>query len=181
MQTYIALLRGINVSGQKLIKMADLKALLEKAGLEAVQTYVQSGNIVFSASKSTALALEKKIADTILDQYGYQVPVLIRTPDQWKAVRDGNPFFKAEPKEPEKCYVAFLSEVPEDKRLQKLSETDYSPEEWVQSGKEIYGYSANGFGRAKLSNNVLENKLKVVATTRNWKTVLALHDLAANS
>ena len=176
METYIAMLRGINVSGQKIIKMADFKNHLQELNFADVQTYIQSGNAVFKTKKSTLKALEDKIAKKIFEDYGFEVSVIVKTPDELSEVLENNPFSKD--KDLNRLYVTFLSDKPTKEKLNKIEGIDYSPEEFVLKGKIIYGYSPNGYGKAKLSNNFIENKLKVSATTRNWKTVNKLADMA---
>lgn len=174
MPTYIALLRGINVSGQKKIKMAELRQLLSDAGLQQVQTYLQSGNVVFQ-SKATADEAAQKIEQCIRDHYGYAVKVILKAPDEMQQIVTENPFKDQDTK---LLYVTFLAETPEAVHLEKLQAGDYSPEAYVLHEKIIYIFAANGYGRAKLNNNFLEKKLKVAATTRNWKTVNALLEMS---
>ncbi len=96
MQTYISMLRGINVSGQKKIRMADLKSLYESLGLENVQTYVQSGNVVFDSPEKDTAKLTKSIEAQIEKVYGFSVPVLIRTADDFRRVIESHPFAREE-------------------------------------------------------------------------------------
>ena len=176
MQPYIAMLRGINVSGQKKIKMADFKKHLQQLNFKDVQTYIQSGNAVFKNKKSTPKALEEKIAKKILDEYGFEVSVIVKNPEELRNVLKNNPFVKD--KDLNRLYVTFLSDEPKQDNLKKLKGIDQGPEEYVLKGKIIYGYAPHGYGKAKMSNNFFENKLKVTATTRNWKTVNKLADMA---
>jgi uncharacterized protein (DUF1697 family) len=173
MPTYIALLRGINVSGQKKIKMAELRNLLTEAGLTQVQTYLQSGNVVFQSESSEKAS--EKIERCIMEHYGYQVKVLLTTPDALGQIVAENPFSEQDTK---LLYVTFLAEDPAPELLEKLQAVDYSPETFVFKDNIIYTFAANGYGRAKLNNNFLEKKLKVAATTRNWKTVNALLEMS---
>ena len=174
MPTYIALLRGINVSGQKKIKMADLRQLLTDAGLDNVQTYLQSGNVVFR-SEADAEEAAQKIERCILTHYGYAVEVIITTFAQLQKIVAENPFTS---QNTQLLYVTFLAEAPIPDQLEKLQTRDYSPEAFVMRDNIIYILAANGYGRAKLNNNFLEKKLKVAATTRNWKTVNALLEMS---
>lgn len=176
MQTYIALLRGINVSGQKIIKMAELRVHLEKAGLHEVQTYIQSGNIIFKHNNSPA-ELTKTIIDTIQSKYGFEVPTLVITADYIKEVLDNDPYTKNPDINPDRVYYTLLAETPKEENIAKLKEYDYPPEEWILGNKVIYFHSPNGAGNAKFSNNFFENKLKVQATTRNLKTMIKLLEM----
>ncbi len=170
MHTYIALLRGINVSGQKKIKMAELRQLLVNVGLQQVQTYLQIGNVVFM-SEATATDAARQIEYSIQQNYGYAVQIMVKTPADFQQIVADNPFADEDTK---LLYVTFLAETHAADRLKILQSTDYSPEAFVLKRKVIYVLAANGYGRAKLNNNLLEQKLRVTATTRNYKTVNTL-------
>ena len=174
---YIALLRGINVSGQKKIKMADLRTYLGDAGLQDVQTYIQSGNIVFKSENADKAELAQKISDEIKEAYGFDVPVLVLTADYLQSAIEQNTYFKAG-KDISKLYVTFLAEKPSEEKIATLEAVDYSPEEFILHETHLDFYFPNGYGRSKLNNNFFERKLKVSATTRNWKTINKLLDMA---
>jgi uncharacterized protein (DUF1697 family) len=178
MRTYIAILRGINVSGQKKIKMADLRALLGDLGLENVQTYIQSGNIVFQHTEAPESDLEKMIEEKIQSHYNFQVPTMVRTPEAFQYVIDHNPFLKGLNKDIKRQYITFLAEKPAAERIEALKDGHYEPEEYVIDRRIIFFFSPHGYGRAKMNNNFFEKKLKVKATTRNWKTVNKLLEMA---
>lgn len=180
MSTYIALLRGINVSGQKLIKMNDLKKLLEDQGFQDVQTYIQSGNVIFSSPEKSIDMIKNIISNSIKKQFGFDVGVLVITSDNINYVMNNNPFIK-KTNEIDKLYVTFLSELPSEENIKKLNSIDYSPEEYIIKVKVVYLHVPNGYGKTKLNNNLFENKLKVEATTRNWKTINKLWELSNNS
>jgi uncharacterized protein (DUF1697 family) len=177
MKKFIALLRGINVSGQKKIKMSDLKLLFEEMGFKDVQTYIQSGNVIFSSKEISADKLEIKISSGIKRKCGFDVRVIILSAKEIEYVLKNNPFLKKK-KDEDKFYVTFLSKIPSDENIEKMHSIDYSPEEYFIEGKRLYLFVPNGFGQAKINNNLIEKKLKVDGTTRNWKTVKALSELA---
>ena len=127
MKKFIALLRGINVSGQKKIKMSELKSLLEKAGFQDVITYIQSGNVIFSSNEKSGEKLVKKISSEIKRRFGFDVQVIILTLKEIEYTLKNNPFIKRK-KESERLYVTFLSNIPSKENLQKLNSIDYSPE-----------------------------------------------------
>jgi uncharacterized protein (DUF1697 family) len=181
METYISILRGINVSGHKVIQMASLKAMFEKLKFEEVITYIQSGNVVFKADKkSSAEELSKKIAAQILKEYKFEVPVIVRKSSEIDSVLATNPFIKEKGIDVEKLHVTFLAEIPGKANLEAVSKYDYSPDRFTIIGKEVFLYCPGGYGNTKLSNTFFENKLKILATTRNWKTVNKLAELAKN-
>lgn len=177
---YIALLRGINVSGQKIIKMADLKLLFEALNFTDVITYIQSGNIIFNSEENDKNKIIQVIKDGIFKKFGHEVKVIVKEPDELDYILKNNPFINGRNIEPEKLAVVFLSNPPDKSNIKMLSEYDYPPEEYIIDEDILYYHSPNGFGRAKMSNNFFENKLKTEATTRNWKTVNKLLEIASN-
>ncbi len=178
MEIYIAILRGINVSGQKKIKMADLKAHLEELNFKNVQTYIQSGNVIFEHEAASPESLENEIEKKIFEKYGFRVPIIIKTPPELEYVLNNNPFLNDPDKASDRLYVTFLADAPSTINIGKLENTDHSPEEYVLDGRNIYFFSPGGYGRAKMNNNFFENKLKVNATTRNWRTINKLVEIA---
>ena len=176
MKKFIALLRGINVSGQKQIKMSGLKSLFEKAGFQNVETYIQSGNVIFSSKETSSEKLSLKISSAIRKQFGYDVQLIVVTPEEIEDTLKKNPFIKKK-KDTDKLYVIFLSETPSKVSINNLKGDDYLPEEFVVKGRNVYLFVPNGYGKAKMNNNFFENKLKVFGTTRNLKTLNALIEL----
>ncbi|MFN8283904.1 MAG: DUF1697 domain-containing protein [Chitinophagales bacterium] len=169
MVTFICILRGINVSGKNKILMQDLKALFESMSFKNVKTYIQSGNVVFDA-KSTK-NLETIIQQKIKEQYGFDVPVIIRTVDEITSILKQNPYLKQKNIELDKLHITFLSEQPSKENLTKINTYNFEPDVFEIIGNDVYLHCPNGYGNTKLSNTFFENKLKVTATTRNWKTV----------
>ncbi len=176
---YIALLRGINVSGHKKILMADLRKLLLEKGLKNVQTYIQSGNVIFESNKDTE-SLSKDISTYIYNEYKFEVPVLVKTAAELKVAINNNPFLKEGiDKNIKKLYVTFLSETPKKENAKVLLGLNYSPDKFVLQDNLIYSYFPNGVGRSKMTINIFENKLKVYATSRNWNTLNKLFILSS--
>ncbi|MEO0468036.1 MAG: DUF1697 domain-containing protein [Bacteroidota bacterium] len=175
MNTYIALLRGINVSGQKKIRMAELREQLAELPYENIRTYIQSGNIVFDSQNENAAQLAQEIRNKIAGHYAFDVPTLIRTPEELREAAQNNPFAAEDLK---RVYLTFLESVPAQAQIDVLAEVDYSPEQYVIQGKSLYLFSPDGRGTSKLSNNLFEKKLKVNATTRNWRTLNKLIEMA---
>ena len=174
MITYIALLRGINVSGHRMIKMEDLKNVLSELNFTNIRTYIQSGNIVFDSEKNDSTYLEKQIEEKILNHFGFQVPVVIRTKSELNKIHDNNPFLRKRSEPADKLHVTFFPEQPEKEYLKKIEGLLFLPDEFMSSGREVYLLCPNGYGRTKLTNQFFENKLKLTATTRNWKTIETL-------
>ena len=174
-EVFISLLRGINVSGQKQIKMTDLKALYESLGFIDVKTYIQSGNVIFqSAEIENPELLVRKIENAIQEKFGFDVPVIIRTKTELQRIIESNPILAFKENDEDRLYVTFLEKLPDKTAIEKLSEFDFSPDKFVLIEKEIFIFCPNGYGKTKINNTFFESKLKLKATTRNWKTVNTL-------
>lgn len=181
MTTYISILRGINVSGQKKILMADLKKLYENIKLTDVATYIQSGNVIFKTEKKEPNEeLSKKIELAISKKYKFDVPVIVRTIDEMNKIIAANPFVKNKKINTEKLHVTFLAETPAPANLNDMKTISFPPDKFIVIGQEVFLYCPESYGETKLSNKFFESKLKVTATTRNWKTVNTLAELAGN-
>lgn len=164
---HIALLRGINISGQKIIKMADLKQILTEAGLNEVQTYIQSGNIIYQSAQ-TKDQDRQMIQSTIKKHYGFDVPTMILTLNELQEIVNNTPY-KADP-ENKDPYIVILENEPSEENISKLQEAN-TQEKFQIIGKVIYIMYTDGAGKSKLTNNLIESKLKTTATTRNWRTM----------
>ncbi|MBV6643464.1 MAG: DUF1697 domain-containing protein [Cyclobacteriaceae bacterium] len=177
MAKYIAMLRGINVSGQKLIKMADLRESMTRLGLENVATYVQSGNILFNTQETDLRVISERISSQIKKDFTFDVPCIVRSAEYFKKVLTNNDFLQ-QGRDEKRCYVTFLEEEPDPMHVQKIDSQQYAPEEFIIKGDLLYFYSPDGYGKAKMNNNFFEQKLRVKATTRNWNSVNKLYELA---
>ncbi|CAL2076659.1 DUF1697 domain-containing protein [Tenacibaculum sp. 190524A02b] len=170
MKTYIILLRGINVSGKNKLPMAELKTLLQDLNFEKVQTYIQSGNIILKSEEEKA-TISNKIKTEIANKYGYDVPVLTKTIEEWREGIENNPFKEVAEKQQ---YFTFLSEASKITEIEVNAKED----EFTINNNMVYVNAVGGYGKTKLNNNFFEKKLKVEATTRNLKTTLKLLELA---
>lgn len=179
MPTYLSLLRGINVSGQKQIKMADLKALYESLGFGQVRTYIQSGNVLFESANTDTQALVETIGQGIREQYHFDVPVLVRTAAEIEEVISSNPFLNDPAVAEDKLHVTLLDALPAPERLELLRTVHFPPDDFAIREQIIYLHCPDGYGRTKLTNTFFESKLKVSATTRNWRTMRELHAMMA--
>lgn len=179
MTTYISILRGINVSGHKLIRMEELKALYEELDFSSVKTFIQSGNVIFKTNFPVN-TISVKIEEAIEKKYKFHVPVIVRTAGEIQAILGSNPFLSEEDIDLEKLHVTFLDADPQPALSADIRTNDFSPDRYVIMGKEVFLYCPGGYGNTKLSNAFFEKKLKVRATTRNWKTVGKLFELAFN-
>jgi uncharacterized protein (DUF1697 family) len=176
MPVYVSMLRGINVSGQKQVRMADLQSLYESLNLVNVQTYVQSGNVVFDSPAQDAAKLTKSIEAKIEETFGFSVPVLIRVADDFQRIIESHPFAQ---EDSARVLVTFLYEHPDQTKLDDLSTYKDKVDQFALGEQEIFLFCPGGYGKTKLSNTFFEKKLGVIATTRNWKTVNALYAMAS--
>jgi len=177
MPVYLALLRGINVSGKKIIKMEDLRKLMETLGYADVKTYIQSGNIIFSNPEGDKALIKKTIEEAIEKQYGFDVSVFVLDKDNLDKAVIHNPFTEGREEEApgfKKLYVTFLSETPSDENMEKLLQSSIGDDLIEVIGDVLYFKLESKASDSKLSNNLTESKLKVRATTRNWNTTLKL-------
>jgi uncharacterized protein (DUF1697 family) len=177
MTHYISILRGINVGGKRKILMADLKALYEKLGFSEVKTYIQSGNVIFKAQKQEGHQLAQKISEAIEEKYGFEVPVIVRTKEEMERTLSANPFLNQEDTVIENLHLTFLSDLPVEEKLEKIKSIDHSPDQFHIIRKDVFIFCSGKYHQTKLSNTFFEKKLKVNATTRNWKTAKKLLEL----
>lgn len=181
METYISILRGINVSGKKLIKMDALRKLYEDLGFHSITTYVQSGNVIFTSETANSEKLAQTISQQIEKEFGFDVPVIVMSIAQLKHIIENNPFANDSQKDKTFLHVTFLSSKPDKFDLNAIEDKKLSGEEIAITGNAVYLYCPNEYGKSKLNNGFLEKKLKVGATTRNWKTTNKLLMIANQS
>ena len=179
METYISILRGINVGGHKLIKMTALTKLYEDLGFTKVKTYIQSGNVVFQAKPSDVLKLESLISKKITDVFSFEVPVIVMKFKEVDGVFKNNPFILKKKYDSNFLHVTFFSQQPKQVDIDKIS-GEYGNDEFIFTEKAVYLYCPDSYSKSKLTNSFFENKLKVSATTRNWKTTTELVNIASS-
>lgn len=175
MKTHIALLRGINVSGHKKIKMAELRDALSVLDIQHVRTYIQSGNILFESNRDENWAL--KIKEIIAEKFGFDVPVILLEESDLTNAIANSPFQKPAETVPNRVFCSFMYDLPNQEDINAIEDMNFSPEEFLIKGKVLHFYSPEGMGKSKLSNNFFERKLKVNITARNWKTVHKLIEM----
>ncbi|MGA3024614.1 MAG: DUF1697 domain-containing protein [Bryobacteraceae bacterium] len=174
--TFVALLRGINMGGKNKLPMKDLAAMFAEAGCAGVRTYIQSGNVVFEAAQGAAARLPGVIEKRIAQQFGYRIPVILRTAKELGDVVAGNPFLKTGAA-PETLHVMFLADRPGSGAIEALDPHRSPPDEFIVQGREVYLRLPLGVARSKLTNNYFDAKLATVSTGRNWRTVTTLLEL----
>jgi uncharacterized protein (DUF1697 family) len=174
---HVALLRGVNVGGANKLPMKGLAALFAAAGCSEVQTYIQSGNVVFRAADALARRIPALISAAIAESFRLEVPVVTRTAAELREVAEQNPFLRAGA-DPAALHVAFLAERPGAARVALLDPARSPPDQFAVRGREIYLHCPNGVGRSKLTNQYFDSRLATISTGRNWRTVLTLLALA---
>ncbi|MFK0280980.1 DUF1697 domain-containing protein [Streptomyces sp. NPDC090499] len=180
MTTYAALLRGINVGGNKKLPMAELRALMTGLGYDSVQTYLQSGQAVFSTARGDAESLAAELAGAIEERFGFSVDVLVRDHAYLKAVEADCPFPAAE-LAAKQLHVTYLSAPVKAERYADIDPAAHLPEEFRLGDRALYLYAPDGLGRSKLAEALSRPRIHkgLTATTRNWNTVVKLVELTA--
>jgi uncharacterized protein (DUF1697 family) len=176
MQTYIALFRGINVGGSHMLPMKELKVLCEQNGCLDVQTYVQSGNVIFQSAMTDVDRLAKRLTAAVSKSHGFEPRVLVRTRADLEKAVAGNPFSEASDN-PKSVHVFFLAEPPKRPDLKACEAVKTKTEQFALKGNIFYLHTPDGFGTSKLAGSA-ERLLGVAATARNWRTVTTLLELA---
>jgi uncharacterized protein (DUF1697 family) len=175
MTIHIALLRGINVGGHNIIKMADLKKMFESLGLRNVKTYIQSGNVLFVSDEESGL-LREKIENEIKVVFGLSVPVVLRTAEELKRIIKKCPFPADALAEGESVQISFLMDEPSKEGIDRLYAFKSDIDEYRLEGKDIYLFFRQSIRNSKLAVHL--QKIGVPGTVRNWKTVIKLDSLA---
>jgi|TARA_B110000438_G_scaffold298195_1_gene345945 uncharacterized protein (DUF1697 family) len=178
MPTHLSLLRGINVAGHRKLKMAELTALYEALGFTEVTSYLQSGNILFS-SADTEAALAKRIETALQKTFGLDVSVRVFSKAEWLRLAANNPLTAQQGVDAQFLHLTVLFEEPKT-AVEAIHLPLSDDEAGAYANNHYYLYCPHGYGRTKIHNSYFERTLKVVATTRNWKTVQALKDRLAS-
>ncbi|WP_353945395.1 DUF1697 domain-containing protein [Streptomyces sp. HUAS MG91] len=175
---YAALLRGINVGGNKKVPMAQLRPLVQGLGLRDVTTYLQSGNVTFAAGSGDEDSLAAAITRAIADTFGFPVDVLVRDHAYLAAVRDACPFPAAE-LEAKQLHVTYLSQAPDPDRYAGIDPSAHAPEDFRLGDRALYLYAPDGLGRSRLAEQLARPAVQkgLIATSRNWNTVVKLVEL----
>ena len=172
---YVALLRGVNVGGHNKLSMQELKRVFAGAGCDNVETYIQSGNVVFEANAKTAAELPHAIASAIERSVGIIAPVIVRSAAQMRWIVDNNPYSGVA--ESDQLYVMSLADLPIANAVAALDQMRGHPDEFEVRGAEVYLRLIGGAGRTKLTNAWFDRALKTISTARNWRTVTKLEEL----
>ncbi|MCB9309148.1 MAG: DUF1697 domain-containing protein [Lewinellaceae bacterium] len=172
---YVVLLRGINVGGKRIIKMDALRAMMDDLNFKNVKTYIQSGNIIFESDETDLQKITKTIETTLKDTFGFDVHVLVIESTRFHQMVDGNPYYSSTV-DIKKLHGTIVEGNIENPNL--LNDIETKGDEYVIGNGILYIQCAGDYHTSPLSNNILEKKLKLTCTTRNWKTMLAIKDMA---
>ncbi len=170
---FVALFRGINVGGKNKLAMKPLAAMFAEAGCLDVTTYIQSGNVLFSAPADLAATIPGRISARIFEELGFRAPITLRSADQLTMVILDNPMVDLGTPE-DSMHVMFLNDLPTLDRVASLDPTRSHPDTFSVQGREVYLNLPNGLARSKLTNAYFDSKLATTSTIRNWRTVLKL-------
>jgi len=173
METYIALLRGINVNGKNRIQMQLLTQMLIDLDYYQVRTYIQSGNVVFQADNTDTKSIAGKISNGISQKFGYDVEVIVLTKPEFDQICSSNPYAVA-PYDTERVYITIFQTQSEVELPEGLNADDFLPDMFSVKGRAAYIYCPGGYGNTRLSNTFFERKTGLAATTRNLKTMRTL-------
>ena len=176
--TYLALLRGINVSGHNKIPMAELRQLCTELGWSDVQSYIQSGNLVFR-SETSPENMEAELETALQRRFGFSIPVVVRSAEAWASYTKNNPFPKAAASEPKWVLLTLSKQPPNKNTKEELLERADKGERVARVGDVLYIHYPQGVGRSKLTPALLDRLVGSPVTARNWRTVLKLAEMAA--
>ena len=179
-EKHVALLRGINVGGKNMLPMKELIKIFEAAGCSGVTTYINSGNIAFSATAAVLKTLSARVAADVAMQFGFKIPVVLRGRAELARAISANPFPNAVA-QPKTLSVLFLADMPSAEALNKLDPNRSPGDQYQVIGREIFCYTPTGQADTKLTNVYFDSKLGTVSTGRNWNTVLKLYAMTEES
>lgn len=178
MKQYVALLRGINLGKVRKVLMCDLRELFIDLKFRDVKTYIQSGNVIFSyeVSESTS-SMEDRIERALLLTFGFEILVIIKTAEQFEKIVQSNPFLKDPAIDHKQLHITFLKRAPEKALVDDVDRSLYYPDLFEIINETLYINCIGEYRKTKLGNNLFEKKLKVGASTRNWRTTMKLYSL----
>lgn len=179
MKVFVALFSGINVGGNRIVRMAELKAFFEKLGFTGVATYIQSGNVVFKAGDGGAAGLTAQLEKSFEECWGFRSRIMVRDAAWFERLLAGNPYPEVA-EDHAKLHAYVLERAPTAEEVAPLAERCSGPERFVVRGDVLYLHAPEGLGKSKFAE-VLPRVLKVPGTARNWRTVLALCEMARSA
>jgi uncharacterized protein (DUF1697 family) len=177
---YVALLRSVNIGGHGRVAMNDLRESFAALGYADIETYIQTGNVLFDAKSKSEAAVASSIQERLAEEFGNSPAVILRTVPELLRVGRASPYAK-KGADPARHHVTFLAERPDPKVVASLVLPASGRDELVVDGQEVYVHTPDGYGNTKLTGALLERRLGVLSTTRNWNTVTKLCALAGST
>jgi uncharacterized protein (DUF1697 family) len=175
---HIALIRGINVGGHRAVAMSDLRDMLAGLGFDGARSLLQSGNLVFRCAAKTDAGLERLLETEAEKRLGFHADFFIRSAKEWREVVARNPFRKEAERDPGHLVVMFLKSMPNANNVKAVNAAIVGPEIVRADGRQLYIVYPARIGKSRLTNALIEKKLGIRGTPRNWNTVLKLNALA---
>lgn len=173
---YIALLRGINVGGNRKILMVNLKNMFESLHFKNIITYIQSGNVIFESNQpENQIDLQNRLEESIKNEFSFDVPVIIRSVEEWNSIILNTPFQLSDT---DRLHITFLENSPSPTDVKELQAFTHPTDQWVIKENNAYVFCAKKYSDTKFTNEFFSKKLKTRTTTRNWKTILKLQELS---
>ena len=169
---YFSLLRAVNVGGNNVLSLKDLKNELTKAGFKNVKTYLQSGNLIFEDQRSIH-EVNQGIRDLILEKFDLEIFVFTYSEDVFKKIYDAHPFM-TDSFDNKKIYFSFLLTNPDQNLLEEFLNQTFLGEKFIYKNRVLYGYYENGYGKSRMNGSTIERRINVICTTRNYNTVKKL-------
>jgi uncharacterized protein (DUF1697 family) len=178
MNTYIALLRGINVGGHNKLKMDVLREYCEELGWKNVQTYIQSGNVIFQTEERDTNLLADTLSQKLVSHLEKAISIIVVALSELKEMYESNPFIIERHLEIDKLHLVTMKDAPTPEQIQQIQPELYKPDEFIFSGKALYLYLPKGVADSKLASLPFEKKFNTQATARNWNTIGKLIEMA---
>lgn len=176
-QRYVALLRGVNVGGRNVLPMRALAAIFQRAGASDVRTYIQSGNVVFSAPVSKADEITARVRTAMESEFDLRSPVVLRSREEFAQAIRSVPFASSDSSDAASIHVGFLEREPSADAVRALDPERSPGDSFEVVGREVYLWTPRGIARTKLTNHYFDRTLNTVSTMRNWRTVTKLAEL----
>ncbi|BCG94385.1 DUF1697 domain-containing protein [Mesorhizobium sp. 131-2-1] len=173
---FVALFSGINVGGNRIVKMAELRSFFEELGFSDVASYVQSGNVVFRSGRGDAAGLTKRLEAAFEKQWGFHSRIMVRDAGWFERLVKENPYPEVSD-DPTRLHAYVLEREPTVEEVARLAEKCAGPERFEVKGDVLYLHAPDGLGKSVFAN-LISRTLKVPGTARNWRSVLALLEMA---
>ncbi|MFM9905520.1 MAG: DUF1697 domain-containing protein [Pyrinomonadaceae bacterium] len=167
---FVALLRGINVGGNNMIKMETLRATFESLGFENVKTYINSGNIIFDTTRADDKKIAKKIHDAIRADFGFDISTMVRSLAEINELIANNPY-EGMFENDKDLHVFFLNEPLSAEQAALLIAQGNEAERFHITDRHILCLLSISILDSIVGKGFIDKKLKVATTARNWRTV----------